>query len=258
MVSDETRAKMAEARRKWWSSLSDEEHKAYGDKQRGQKRPQTSAKMRGRKLSEEHKAKLRTGVIVPCAWCGKEIYRTSYDFQHQKNQYCSRSCSAHAQKNRPRKLAEYVCQNCGKVFERNPGREKFAQIKYCSRTCANEGRRGKGHGNWEGGRQKRGDGYIDIAASIVSDGFKNMVRTDGRVLEHRLVMAQHLGHCLQDFEVVHHKNGIRNDNRIENLELYPLYEHTGVTNGDRMIKRLKMENKRLRKIIKQSSGVITL
>lgn len=68
----------------------------------------------------------------------------------------------------------------------------------------------------------------------------------GKISEHRLVMAEHLGRALESWEVVHHKNQNKSDNRIENLELLSTTDHVLVTRMEREINRLKADNARLR------------
>lgn len=58
--------------------------------------------------------------------------------------------------------------------------------------------------------------------------------SDGRVQEHRLVMEAHIGRHLLPTENVHHKNGIRGDNRIENLELWSRSQPYGQRVSDKI------------------------
>lgn len=70
------------------------------------------------------------------------------------------------------------------------------------------------------GRYQRKDGYVYIKVE------KHPYATSsGYMLEHRLVMETFLGRHLSSEEVVHHKNHIKNDNRIENLELTNHHDH---------------------------------
>lgn len=68
--------------------------------------------------------------------------------------------------------------------------------------------------NWKGGRTQDGDGYVHIRRPNHPYAAKN-----GYILEHRLVVERALGRYLIPGELVHHINGIRDDNRLENLEL---------------------------------------
>lgn len=69
-------------------------------------------------------------------------------------------------------------------------------------------------------------GYsIERGYAIIWNPNHPMARKTGYVLEHRLIMAEHLGRMLEKDQHVHHINGNRLDNRIENLELVHRKEH---------------------------------
>ncbi len=76
--------------------------------------------------------------------------------------------------------------------------------------------KGEDSSQWKGGRVAADKGYILVA----TPGHPNAHKNGNYVYEHRLVMEAHLGRYLQKGETVHHKNGIKDDNRIENLELW--------------------------------------
>jgi HNH endonuclease len=104
------------------------------------------------------------------------------------------------------------CSVCNSEIKRSKKEStpSFKKRKYCSLECfwTIPKPKGSNHPSWKGGRYTTEEGYIRLHTV-----------SGKQILEHRLVMEQKIGRPMLPTETVHHRNGIRSDNRPENLEL---------------------------------------
>jgi hypothetical protein len=110
------------------------------------------------------------------------------------------------------------CPDCGKErYVRRDDKKLNRKCRDCTRPPF---KKGKDNPCWQGGFSHNFNrGYLGVRLDA-DDFYYPMTNSyTGYVAEHRLVMAKHLGRCLKSNEIVHHINGDKLDNRLENLEL---------------------------------------
>ena len=136
----------------------------------------------------------------------------------------------------------HACTDCGKGrwVELWSGQPRNARCKHCGDKVRGKTftRRYKGIPHLGNGRRYDKDGYVLVLLKP-NDFFYTMTAKNGCVREHRLVIAKHLKRNLHRWEIVHHKNGIRDDNRLGNLQLVTDSRHNQITQLENRIKLLE-------------------
>jgi len=131
-----------------------------------------------------------------------------------------------------------ACKQCGQ--ERWVIKTKMSRAGYtglCAKCCAKcPPNKGKGKSS---GRIKMPEGYILLRLSPDDSFFLSMASKGGYVLEHRLVMAKKLGRCLHPWEIVHHRDGVKDNNTEDNLFIASETGHNQITLAERGIAKLR-------------------
>lgn len=143
------------------------------------------------------------------------------------------------------------CAACGKQMRRYRSQVKRAKWPMtCGWKCRSQVMSGANNPRWAGGAwTERRSGYRFVLTRALSAEDRALLpEPEPREYpEHRLIVARSLGRALRPEEHVHHINGIKNDNRIENLYLMDWATHSREHRLlEREMTRLRDENEKLK------------
>jgi hypothetical protein len=174
----------------WYASATRPEMRRRGCAVCGEEfKPLTEAQ---KTCSRRCAAVVRTTAPKVCPVCGSE-----FKSNNPAQKTCSRECGYTI---RGTRIPEQRCERCGKVIIKG-----YRGQRFCSHQCRTRPLGSKRHIH----------GYVQIRVGRGHPG----ADSQGWIFEHREVLARHIGRPLEKHETVHHKNGDRTDNHIENLEL---------------------------------------
>jgi endogenous inhibitor of DNA gyrase (YacG/DUF329 family) len=172
--------------------------------------------------------KKRRGETTDCGVCGQPVYRSKSTRANGEGKFCSRECF---DKYQSRNKVVIECAFCKKHF--SVALSKSIGRKYCSKSCDNDDNKYPTLDRLHNGRNVRINqhGYLWIYEPTHPKSFR------GYVAEHRWLIEQKIGRLLERREHVHHKNGDKQDNRMDNLQLLGINEHMKLTNCEVKEKR---------------------
>lgn len=182
-----------------------------------------------------------------CEECGKKCVSK---YASHVRRFCSHKCANENRwKNHIPKMIVIECQNCGQKFEVKSSDSRLSRegIKYCSKKCMGEASR---TGSFIECKYCKKEFYStrnefcspECASKYKVEHYKhktyfengyvvefhNGYNKKGNVKQHRRIMEDFLGRKLSENEVVHHINGDKTDNRIENLQVMTRSEHSSL------------------------------
>lgn len=164
--------------------------------------------------------------VKTCIGCGIEKPLTDFSPEKRSPSGLRSRCKPCIQEmNREyRRKRVKPCLDCGET-------ERLSHNTTRCRACSIKYYRGDNHPNYINGYSINANGYVRLS------GYKGHPNANavGAISEHVLVMSKQLGRPLLKHESVHHKNGIRSDNRPENLELWSTSQPAGQRVEDKVL-----------------------